>query len=59
MKWVNTELPKEMADKFKAYCKKNNIIYEASECFNLIHFECFMDETQVIKANAFIDNINY
>lgn len=58
MKWVNTELPKTMADKFKGYLREHNITYEASECFNLIHFECFMNETQIIKANAFIDKIN-
>ena len=54
-KWVNTELPKETAGRFKEYCRDMHIKFESSECYNLIHFECFMNEEEIIKANAFID----
>ena len=41
-KWVNCELPKETAGRFKEYCRDMHIRYEASEC-------------EIAKANAFID----
>ena len=55
MRWVNTELPKGTANRFKEYLRDNHIQYEASEADNLIHFECYMSETQISNANAFID----
>lgn len=54
-KWVNCELPRETAGRFKEYCRDNHIKFESSECFNLIHFECYMDAEQIVKANNFID----
>ena len=53
--WVNTELPKETAGRFKEYCRDMGVKYEASECGNLIHFECLMSIDQQIAANEFID----
>lgn len=53
--WVNIELPKETAGRFKEYCRDMHITYETSECFNLIHFECDMTETEVEAANNFIN----
>lgn len=54
-RWVNTELPKETAGRFKEYCRDMHIKYETSECFNLIHFECYMNDEEIAKANDFID----
>ena len=53
-RWVNTELPKETAGKFKEYCRDNGIRFEASECYNLIHFECYMTVSEVTDAMKFI-----
>ena len=55
-RWVNCELPKETADKFKEYCRDMHIKFETSECDNLIHFQCYMTLEQITEANAFIDN---
>lgn len=54
-KRVNCELPRETAGRFKEYCRDMHIQFEASECYNLIHFECMMTETEIEKANQFID----
>ena len=54
-KRVSCELPRETAGKFKEFCRENGIHYEPSECYNLIHFECMMDEFEIDLANVFID----
>jgi hypothetical protein len=54
-RWVSTELPKGIADHFKQYLRNNHIIYEASECGNLIHFEVLADRETVRKANVFLE----
>lgn len=55
MKNVRCDLPKETANLFKAYCRQNGIKYEPSENGNDIHFECYMTDAQMEKANQFID----
>lgn len=57
-KWVNTELQREIAGRFKEYLRDMHIKYEASECGDLIHFECYMCEDEIPKANAFIDSLD-
>lgn len=56
-RWYNAELPRETAGQFKEYLRDNSIRFEPSECGNLIHFECYMTETQADAANAFIDGM--
>ena len=56
-KWISCELPRDKADDFKQYCKTAHIKYEASECFNLIHFECLVNADEMKKANDFIDTL--
>ncbi|SDN31326.1 hypothetical protein SAMN04490370_11656 [Eubacterium ruminantium] len=53
-RWVNVELAKETAGRFKEYCRDYHIKFETSDCFNLIHFECLMDDMEIAKANDFI-----
>ena len=55
MRWLSTELPKSIAGKFKEYCRDKHITYEASECFNLIHFEVFVTKKQAEEADDYID----
>lgn len=57
MKWVNTEINKEIASKFRVYLKERNIKYETSEVGNLIHFECYMNQPMIVKANEFLRRI--
>lgn len=55
--WVRCELPKETADRFKRYCRDNNIKFEPSEMDNHIHFECYMSSSEMAKANEFIEEV--
>ena len=52
--WYNVELAKETAGRFKEYLRDMHLKYEASECGDLIHFECLMSIDEQIAANAFI-----
>lgn len=55
--WYNIELSKEETPIFREYLRKHNILFEASECYNLIHFECFMTMDEVFAANEYLDNL--
>ena len=52
--WYSVELTKGNADTFKQYLYKNNIQFEPSECYNLIHFECAMTKEELEAANDFL-----
>ena len=49
--WCGAYLSKEGADLFKEYLRKHDILFEPSEAFNLIHFECLMTENELNMAN--------
>lgn len=55
--FYNVELNKEDAEKLKVYLKENGIYFEPSACYNLIHFEINIDEEEVKKVNAFLENL--
>ena len=55
--YYNVELPKETAGRFKEYCRDMHLKYEASECFNLIHFEVNCNENELKEANAFLNTL--
>ena len=57
-KKLTTELPKEMAGRFKEWCRDMHIEYHPSECYNLIHFVCYMTEEQRIAADEFVDKMD-
>lgn len=42
--WVNTELKKKEADELKEFLDENDIEYESSECYDLIHIEINVNE---------------
>ena len=52
--WCGDYLSKEGADLFKEYLRKHDILFEPSEAFNLIHFECLMTEDELNMANNWI-----
>ena len=54
-KWLNTEVTKEEAEMLKDFLNENDIEYEASEAYNLIHFEINVNEYEKEAINGFID----
>ena len=42
--WLNTELDEKEADMLKEFLDENEIKYEASECYDLIHIEINVNE---------------
>ena len=54
--YKSVELPRESAEDFKRYLKDNAIHYEASECYNLIHFEVLVDEYEEKECNQYLEN---
>ena len=54
-KWLNTELTKDEAEMLKDFLDENDIEYEASEAYNLIHFEINVNEYEKEAINEFID----
>ena len=52
--WYSIEMSKTKAEAFKEWLRENHIRYEPSECFDLIHFECYMDQDELTRANDWI-----
>lgn len=55
MKWYNIELDKDSALAFQAFLIENEIAYEPSECFNLIHFEILLNDFSLATVNKWLD----
>lgn len=55
--WYSTELEKELAGRFKEYCRDMHLQYEASEADNLIHFEVHASEPEMLAANNWLNNL--
>ena len=53
--WLNTEVTVEEAAMLKDFLDENEIEYEASEAYNLIHFEINVNEYEKEAINGFID----
>ena len=53
--WLNTELTTDEAAMLKDFLDENEIEYEASEAYNLIHFEINVNEYENEAINGFID----
>lgn len=56
--WYSVELDRDKADEFKSYLRKNNIKFEPSEAFNLIHIQCYMSFEEQFLANKFLYNLH-
>jgi hypothetical protein len=54
-RWLNTEVTIEEAAMLKDFLDENEIEYEASEAYNLIHFEINVNEYEKEAINGFID----
>lgn len=56
-KWVNTELPKETAGRFKECLRDYHMNFETSEVGNMIHFEVLASEKEMEILNQFLDTL--
>ena len=55
--YYNVELNKDDAEKLKVFLKSEGVYFEPSSCYNLIHFEIKMDEAELKKVNAFLEEL--
>lgn len=53
--WLNTEITRDEAEMLKEFLDENDIEYEASEAYDLIHFEINVNEYEKDAINCFID----
>lgn len=53
--WLNTEVTTEEAEMLKEFLDENDIEYETSEAYDLIHFEINVNEYEKDAINCFID----
>lgn len=56
-KYYNVELTTDKAEALKVFLKQNNIYYEPSQCYNLIHFEIKLNEVELDKVNKYLNNL--
>jgi len=56
-KWLNTELLPGDADKLRRYLIDNGYKFETSGCFNHVHFEILLSETEADAVNRFLSAI--
>ena len=57
MKNYNIELSPDNWQKLRAYLIKNDISFEPSECFDLIHIEIKCNEHQAENINKFLEAV--
>ena len=55
--YKNVELKKEVAGKFKEYCRDMHLKFETSEVGDCIHFEVLVNDEELRKANDFLSNL--
>ena len=53
--WFNTEVTTEEAEMLKDFLDENDIEYETSEAYDLIHFEINVNDYERNAINDFID----
>ena len=56
-KYSSVELNKNDAEKLKVFLRENEIYFEPSSCYNLIHFEIKVDDKEFEMVNAFLENL--
>lgn len=53
--WLNIEVTTEEAEMLKDFLDENDIEYETSEAYDLIHFEINVNDYERNAINDFID----
>lgn len=56
-KYYSAELDTKTAEALKVFLKQNNIYFEPSACYNLIHFEIKVDKNELEKVNNFLKTL--
>ena len=56
--YKNVELPKDIAGRFKEYCRDMHLKFEPSEAGDCIHFEVLVNEVELHNANEFLNSLN-
>ena len=53
-KWKSVEVTREIADRLRRFLNVKGIRHETSGCYNLIHFQIFVNETETAKIKRFL-----
>ena len=53
-KWLNCELDRDSAERFKEVLRDMNIKYEPSECFNKVYFKVYCDDLERYILNDYL-----
>lgn len=54
--WYGVDLSKERAAEFEEYLKANEIDYEPSQNYSLIHFQCLLSLQELEVTNKWLFN---
>ena len=57
-KWLNVELTVGNTMTFTEFLRNNNIKYETSECYNLIHIEVYVNENERNMCDVFLEKLH-
>lgn len=57
MKYYNIELSPLASVDLRYFLKENNITFETSACYGLIHFEILASQEQATMINSFLDTL--
>lgn len=55
--WKNIELTRTLAELLEAFLYENDIEFESSECYDLIHIEINVNEYEEDAINEYLDEI--
>lgn len=55
--WKNVELNKMDAERLGSFLYENDIEFEESECYDMVHFEVNVDEYEADAVNNFLDEL--
>lgn len=55
--WKNVEVTRVVSELLGAFLYENDIEFESSECYNLIHFEINADAYETDAINEFLEQI--
>ena len=56
--YKNVELKKDIAGRFKEYCRDMHLKFEPGEAGEYIHFEVLVNDEELRNANRFLDTLN-
>lgn len=55
-KWLNVELDEETADRFADFLGQREIKYEPSGCYDLVHFEVYVNDAEKQMCDEWLSN---